>query len=71
MTKVHVLHTDDDTIENVTDMEYSNNSDEDETSRSDNVSSSKYFAGCPVHNHHTDNESMCPDDPPCMCLSEI
>ena len=62
---------DEDTIENVTEMEYSNNSDEDETSGSDNISSSKYFSGCPVHNHHTDSESMCPDDPPCLCLSEI
>ena len=63
--------TDEDTIENVTEMEYSNNSDEDETSGSDNISSCKYFSGCPVHNHHTDSESMCPDDPPCLCLSEI
>ena len=63
--------TDEDTIENVTEMEYSNNSDEDETSGSDNISSSKYFSGCPVHNHHTDSESMCPDDPPCLCLSKI
>ena len=31
----------------------------------------KYFAGCPVHNHHTDQESMCPDDPPCVCLGEV
>ena len=60
-----------DTIENVTEMEYSNNSDEDETFGSDNISSSKYFSGCPVHNHHTDSDSMRPDDPPCLCLSEI
>ena len=63
--------TDEDTIENVTKMEYSNNYDEDETSGTDNISSSKYFSGCPVHNHHTDSESMCPDDPLCLCLSEI
>ena len=59
------------TVENVTDMEYSNESDEDETSKSNNISSSQYFPECPVHNHHTDNDSMCPDDPPCLCISEI
>ena len=63
--------TDKDTIENVTEMEYSKNSDEDETFESNNISSSKYFPGCPVHNHHTDSDSVCPDDPPCSCLSEI
>ena len=63
--------TDEDTVENVTDMEYSNESDEDETSKSNNISSSQYFPECPVHNHHTDNDSVCPDDPPCLCMSEI
>ena len=24
------------------------------------------FPECPVHNHHTDNDSVCPDDPPCF-----
>ena len=48
--------TDEDTVENVTDMEYSNESDEDETSKSNNISSSQYFPECPVHNHHTDND---------------
>ena len=28
----------------------------------------KYIVGCPVHNHHTDSQSVCPDDPPCVCL---
>ena len=63
--------TDEDTVENVTNMEYSNESDEDETSKSNNISSSQYFPECPVHNHHTDNDSVCPDDLPCSCMSEI
>ena len=63
--------TDEDTVENVSNMEYSNESDEDENSNSNNISSSQYFAECPVHNHHTDNDSVCPDDPPCSCMSEI
>ena len=36
--------TDEDTVENVTDMEYSKESDEDETSKSNNISSSQYFS---------------------------
>ena len=63
--------TDEDTVENVSNMEYSNESDEDENSNSNNISSSQYFPECPVHNHHTDNDSICPDDPPCSCMSEI
>ena len=65
--------TDEDTVENVSNMEYSNESDEDENenSNSNNISSSQYFPKCPVHNHHTDNDSVCPDDPPCSCMSEI
>ena len=63
--------TDEDTVENVSNMEYSNESDEDENSNSNNISSSQYFPECPVHNHHTDNDSVCPDDPPCSCMSEI
>ena len=35
--------TDEDAVENVTDMEYSNESDENETSKSNNISSSQYF----------------------------
>ena len=42
-----------------------------ENSNSNNISSSQYFPECPVHNHHTDNDSVCPDDPPCSCMSEI
>ena len=63
--------TDEDTVENVSNMEYSNESDEDENTNSNNISSSQYFPECPVHNHHTDNDSVCPDDPPCSCMSEI
>ena len=63
--------TNEDTVGNVTNMEYSNESDEDETSKSNNISSSQYFPECPVHNHHTDNDRVCPDDPPCSCMSEI
>ena len=63
--------TDEDTVENVINMEYSNESDEDETSKSNNISSSQYFPECPVHNHHTDNDSVCHDDPLCSCMSEI
>ena len=63
--------TDEDTVENVSNMEYSNESDEDENSKSNNISSSQHFPECPVHNHHTDNDSVCPDDPPCSCMSEI
>ena len=51
--------TDEDTVENVSNMEYSNESDEDEYSKSNNISSSQYFPECPVHNHHTDNDSIC------------
>ena len=42
-----------------------------EETGSDDEGIPKYFAGCPVHNHHTDTESMCPDDPPCVCLGEV
>ena len=63
--------TDEDSVENVSNMEYSIESDEGENSNSNNISSSQYFAECPVHNHHTDNDSVCPDDPPCSCMSEI
>ena len=47
-----------------------NESSEEETG-SDDEGIPKYFAGSPVHNHHTDTESMCPDDPPCVCLGEV
>ena len=47
-----------------------NESSEEETG-SDDEGIAKYFAGCLVHNHHTDTESMCPDDPPCVCLGEV
>ena len=50
--------TDEDSVKNVSNME----SDEDENSNSNNISSSQYFAECPVHNHHTDNDSICPDE---------
>ena len=37
-----------DAVQNVTDMEYRNESDENETSKSNNISSSQYFPECPV-----------------------
>ena len=40
-------------------------------SDSEEEGAKKYFAGCPVHDHHTDQESMCPDDPPCICLGDV
>ena len=58
-----------DTIEDITEREDSVTSGEETMSDSDQ--SHKYFAGCPVHNHHTDSQSMCPDDDPCSCLAEI
>ena len=58
-----------DTIEDITETEDSVTSGEE--SRSDSDQSEKYFAGCPVHNHHTDSQSMCPDDDPCSCLAEV
>ena len=47
-----------------------NESSEEETD-SEDEGEPKYFAGCPVHNHHTDMESICPNDPPCVCLGDI
>ena len=29
-----------------------------------------FTASCPVHDHHRDDESICPDDPTCTCLQE-
>ena len=57
-----------DTNEENTEMEGSLTSVEE--SRSASNISLKYFAGCPVHNHHTDSDSVCPDNPPCSCLVE-
>ena len=37
-------------------------------SESDSDLSLKYIVGCPVHNHHMDSQSVCPDDAPCSCL---
>ena len=64
-------------IESSQEMSQEISRDDEETDGSEEESESeeegrpKYFAGCPVHNHHTDTESMCPDDPPCVCLGEI
>ena len=58
-----------DTIKDITEREDSVTSGEE--SMSDSDQSQKYFAGCPIHNHHTDSQSMCPDDDPCSCLAEI
>jgi exopolysaccharide biosynthesis protein len=58
-----------DITEDFTNTEDTVTSSEDSMSESDQ--SNKYFAGCPVHNHHTDSQSMCLDDDPCSCLAEV
>ena len=63
---IEIEETFNDTTEEKEDSNYS-----EEESGSENNESQKYFAGCPVHNHHTDSQSMCPDDPPCVCLGEV
>ena len=58
-----------DTTEDITNTEDTFTSFEE--SMSDSDQSQKYFADCPVHNHHTDSQSVCPDDDPCSCLDDV
>ena len=44
------------------------NEDEDKDTRN---ASDLYIHNCPMHIHHKNNESICLDDAPCICLDKM